>query len=368
MKFDRIEVRGFKSIREIQVDLRPLNILIGANGAGKSNFVDAFRMLSEMMQGRLQLYVAQSGGADALLHYGQKVTTELNIKVELQETSYLCALVPTADDRLVFGEDALEFREEKFLFSEGSIRVVDAGAGHRESGLNGLTVPLKYLLSREELVSGMAHWRVYHFHDTGPAAPIKKKRAINDDMYLRPDGENLAAFFLKLRNTAQPQYEAIRDTIRLVAPFFDDFILRPLAEDPDRIRLEWREPGSDYPFLAHHLSDGTLRFICLATLLLQPDLPATILIDEPELGLHPYAINVIASLMRTASIQSQLIVSTQSVSLVNQFAPEDLLVVERHERETTIRREDPRRLNEWLEDYSLGELWEKNVLGGRPSR
>jgi predicted ATPase len=160
----------------------------------------------------------------------------------------------------------------------------------------------------------------------------------------------------------------IRDTIRMIAPFFDDFILRPLPENENKIRLEWREQGSDYPFLAHHLSDGTLRFMCLATLLLQPRLPATILIDEPELGLHPYAITVLASLMRSAATKTQVIVSTQSVSLVNQFDPEDLLVVERRDQATIIEPLDAQRLSSWLEEYALGELWEKNVLGGRPSR
>ncbi len=136
------------------------------------------------------------------------------------------------------------------------------------------------------------------------------------------------------------------------------------------IRLEWREKGSDFPFQAYHLSDGTLRFICLATLLLQPEMPSTILIDEPELGLHPYAIVVLASLMRSATKRTQLIISTQSVSLVNQFDAEDLLVVNRkehdHRYETLVERVDPDKLATWLEEYALGELWEKNVLGGRP--
>jgi predicted ATPase len=173
-----------------------------------------------------------------------------------------------------------------------------------------------------------------------------------------------------LRRTRKEHYEAIRDTIRLANPFFDDFLLRPHTDNENMIRLEWREKGSDFPFQAYHLSDGTLRFICLTTLLLQPQLPSTILIDEPELGLHPYAIVILASLMRSAAERTQLIVSTQSVSLVNQFDAEDLLVVERRERdnmhETVIRRVDPQRLSSWLDEYSLGELWEKNVLGGRP--
>ncbi|HEY7545787.1 MAG TPA: AAA family ATPase, partial [Blastocatellia bacterium] len=219
----------------------------------------------------------------------------------------------------------------------------------------------------ERILSNIQSWNLYHFHDTSESAGVKKFGAINDNFYLRPDAGNLAAFLYKLQRTAKPQYEAIRDTIRLVAPFFDGFILRPSPDNPDSIRLEWRERGSDYPFLAHHLSDGTLRFMCLATLLLQPDLPGTILIDEPELGLHPYAIAVLASLMRSASARTQIVVATQSVSLVNQFEAEDLLIVEREGHETVIKTVDSQKLKEWIEEYSLGELWEKNVLGGRPS-
>jgi predicted ATPase len=223
---------------------------------------------------------------------------------------------------------------------------------------------------QSDVLDSLKSWKIYHFHDTSVSAPVKKARDINDNIYFRPDASNLAAFLYLLKETRNEYYEAIRDTIRLVTPFFDDFLLKPNRENENMIKLEWREKGSDFPFQAYHLSDGTLRFICLATLLLQPELPSTILIDEPELGLHPYAIVILASLMQSAAERTQLIVSTQSVSLVNQFDAEDLLVVERrehdHKYETVIGRVDSEKLDAWLEEYALGELWEKNVLGGRP--
>jgi predicted ATPase len=191
---------------------------------------------------------------------------------------------------------------------------------------------------------------------------------INDNLYLRNDAGNLAAFLYSLKAASSINYKIIRNTIRMVAPFFNDFILRPLPENENKIRLEWCQSGSDYPFRAHHLSDDTLRFICLATLLLQPKLPSLVLIDEPELGLHPYAINVLASLMRSASKRAQIIVSTQSVTLVNLFQPEDLLIVSLKDHATVMERVDIDKLAEWIECYALGELWEKNVFGGRPSR
>jgi predicted ATPase len=361
MRLERIGIKGFKSIREMELELRPLNVLIGANGAGKSNFIAVFKLLNQMMQGNLQVFVAQAGGADSLLYFGQKVTDEIRIELVFGRNAYSCTLLPTVDDKLIFGEEKCFFQT-----TPGHPYPETLGTGHRESRLPDVS-RAKPSKVPGYVLSSMQSWKLYHFDDTSDSARVKKVGAINDNQYLRSDAGNLAALLYKLQRTATRQYEAIRDTIRLVAPFFDDFILRPSLDNPDSIRLEWREVGSDYPFLAHQLSDGTLRFMCLATLLLQPALPDTILIDEPELGLHPYAITVLASLMRSASARAQLIVSTQSVSLINQFEAEDLLIVEREDHATVIKRIESQKLKEWLDDYSLGELWEKNVIGGRPS-
>ena len=363
MRLNRIEMTGFKSIRDLDLELRSLNVLIGANGAGKSNFASLFELLNQMVEQNFQLFVRQKGGANSFLYFGQKVTGQITVKLSFGRNTYHCIWVPTVDDSLVFAEETCGF------YGDSAPRYKESllGSGHRETRLIEATekreVP-RYVLN------SLKSWKVYHFHDTSDSSPTKRIGDINDNLYLRPNASNLAAFLYRLLKTSSAHYEAIRDTIRLVAPFFDDFILRPMPENGNKIRLEWRERGSDYPFLAHHLSDGTLRFICLATLLLQPDLPSTILIDEPELGLHPYAINVLGSLMRSAAntTRTQLIVSTQSVSLVNQFDPEDLLIVDLREQATVMERVDSQRLSGWLEDYALGELWEKNVLGGRPSR
>jgi predicted ATPase len=220
--------------------------------------------------------------------------------------------------------------------------------------------------------------RSYHFHDTSSEAPVKQTQNIDDNFFLREDASNLAAYLYLylLKQRAQPYYKNIVDTIRMVAPFFDDFILQPAPLNNSKIKLSWREKGSKEPrislqanFDAHALSDGTLRFISLASLLFQPQLPPTILLDEPELGLHPYAIRLLSDLLRYATTKSQVIVCTQSVTLVNQFAPEEIeiIVVERQEGHSTFERLVPQDIALWLEEYDLGELWEKNVVGGRPS-
>ena len=362
MSLEHIEIEGFKSIQALKLDLRPLNILIGSNGSGKSNFISLFKLMNKAVEGNFQRAVRLAGGANALLHYGRKRTREIRVFLMFNQNGYECEWVPTADDNLIFKSEVGYFHDKRYpkpysdSYSVAGLESVLPTLA-KERG----RIP-KYVLSQ------LKSWKVYHFHDTSESAPVKATGDLNDNLYFRSDAANLASFLFRLQKTNPQNYESIRDTIRMVAPFFDDFILRPVPESPTKIKLEWNERGSDYPFLAHHLSDGTLRFICLATLLLQPDLPSTVLIDEPELGLHPYAITVLASLMQSAASRTQVIATTQSISLLNEFSPEDLIVVNRRENRSTFERVDQTSLSEWLKDYSLGDLWDKNVLGGRPTR
>lgn len=205
----------------------------------------------------------------------------------------------------------------------------------------------------------------YHLHDN---SRMQITASVDDNRFLRPDGSNLAAILYYLRERHREPYNSIRDTVQSVAPFFEDFRLEPGTLNPDTIKLEWKHKISDQYFGASSLSDGTLRFIALAALFLQPvsHRPPIILVDEPELGLHPYAIGLLASLIRQASVDSQVIVSTQSSILLDYFQPEEVLVADRVGGGTRLTRLEPEPLAKWLEDYSLGQLWEKNEFGGGP--
>ncbi|AFL76148.1 AAA family ATPase [Thiocystis violascens] len=354
-----LTITGYKSIRELRdFPLRDLNVLIGANGAGKSNFIGLFRLLNEMYEQRLQLYIQTQGGPDAMLHFGRGVTDRLHAEFYFANNGYKFDLLPTSDNRLVFEREVSWFGGVYYK----STSSITLGTGHDESKLK--TAPDGYSPYVRQSVS---NWRVYHFHDTSERARVKQKLPTNDNLRLKPDAANLAAYLRLLRERHVGEYERIVATIRLVAPFFDDFVHR--EGDPETVELEWTQRGNpDTPFKAHMLSDGTLRFICLATLLLQPVrlIPDTLLIDEPELGLHPYAITVLADIFKQVAEQRQLIVSTQSVELVNELVPEDVIVVDQEEGTSIFRRFTAEELSGWLEQYALGELWKRNVLGGRP--
>lgn len=359
---DRLTIKGFKSLAGLhRFPLTPLNILIGENGSGKSNFVSFFDLLGEMQGARLQKWTANQGGADRILTYGVKQTPRLEAMLETGGHCQGFVLEPAVDESFVFAD-------ERYALGPGgeTLDWVGLGSGHTETRLLEASKSGGGANASEKIPSPL-RLRTYHFHDTSQSAGIKRRGAVHDNAYLRTDASNLAAFLHKLTRERPEIYAHIREVVQLAIPFFDDFILTPraLPTEEEQIRLLWRQRNSDYPFWPSQLSDGSLRFICLATALLQPDPPSTIIIDEPELGLHPHAITLLASLLRTASRHMQVIVSTQSVPLVNEFTVADLVVVEREQGTSTLSRRNEADLAEWLEEYSLGELWQKNVLAAR---
>lgn len=360
---DWITVHGFKSIGKIdKIKLTPINLIIGANGSGKSNFISAFSFLNTIRDGGLQNFVKAAGGANRLLHFGSKTTDSMQFRISFggETNQYLIELAPTDDDSLVpFNESCFFWNKNYPEPYETKLRSVNAEAGISGSQNQQIEQYVRAHLDR---------WRLYHFHDVGRFSPIKKSASIDDNRALRPDGSNLAPFLYLLREKHVESYNLIRSSVQGVAPFFDDFVLEPRSLGNDQIRLEWNHKGSDDYFDVSAFSDGTLRFIALATLLLQPEelRPSVIIVDEPELGLHPFAISILANMTKFASTNTQIILSTQSSLLLDHFEPENVLVADRVDGGTVLNRLDADKWDEWLEEYSLGQLWEKAEFGGRP--
>jgi predicted ATPase len=340
-------------------------VLIGPNGAGKTNFISFFRLLSWALvpPGNLQEYVAELGGASAILHDGAAKTREIETLLVIETSNgtseYGFRLFHAAGDTLVFAEEAFKFRRP------GQSRPAPGlGAGHREP---------KLLMEAEEgdptarvILNMLRRIIVHQFHNTSQTSRMRNKWNKEDGRWLKEDAGNLAPFLYRLRNDEPQYYRRIVETIRLILPFFADFELEP---EHDRLLLRWRERASDQVFTASQAADGMLRIIALVALLQQPerDLPSVLILDEPELGLHPYAIEVLSALIKSASKHVQVIAATQSVSLIDRFDPQDIVVTDRNERESLYTRLKAPELSAWLEQYTLSELWEKNVLGGRPS-
>lgn len=357
---DRVEIKNFKSIRGVQLELRALNVVIGPNGAGKSNLIGAFRLLGQIVQKRLQEYVPQQGGAARILHHGPKKSPNLSMRFDFGRNGYSFTLAPSTSDNLFFVREETHFRG----VPDGGPLL---GVGHQEARLPDTAKESPGRVP-SYVMEGVRNWVVYHFHDTSDTSPPKLTQDVDDNRTLRPNAENLAAFLYRLQQQYHDAFRRITEHVQRIAPFFAEFRLAPLAARPDKIKLEWRQKNSDAYFDGASFSDGTLRFICLATLLLQPRhlMPSVTLIDEPELGLHPAALTLLAEMLRGASISSQVLAATQSVTLLDHLTPEEVIVAEQEDGASTFRRLDEASLRDWMEDYGLGELWLKNVLGGRP--
>lgn len=353
-----IKIRGFKSIQNQSIGLDKINVLIGQNGAGKSNFISAFKFLRNIIEGRLKNTSVKTG-AENLLYYGSKHTKNIYLSLDFAPNVYEITLQPSESESLFVSAEHVGYWNPRY--KEPYLESI--ASSEEESNLSKSTRNNKMAAYVFDVLK---EWRVYHFHDTSESAGVKKYASMADSKFLFEDASNLAPFLYVMKNTKELHYERIVKTIQLVIPFFKDFVLEPNPMNQDNIRLEWRDVFSDKTFTANQLSDGSLRFICMATLLLQAELPKIILLDEPELGLHPTAITILAGLLKKASKRSQVIVSTQSVSIVNEFDAEDIIVVEKENAETVFKRLDPGKLESWLDTYSLGDLWDKNVIGGKP--
>ncbi len=360
---DRLSIQGFKSIKELKdFELKDLNVIVGANGAGKSNLISFFKMLQTMIDGSLNRYVRDSGGAGDLVFNGRKVTKDMVFKTRFGSRGFRFTLVPTPADGCAIEDEARYYSGG----ATGWWELGDSDDGKSKMVAEVLNNQSDAQYS-QPVFDAIAAWQIYHFHDTSSTTGMRNYEIVQDNKVLRTDAANIGPFLLKLRDRYEDEYKTILNAIRLVTPFFDDFILESRQSGAkEEVNISWLQKGSDYPMQPYHLSDGSIRFICLAAALLQPNPPSTIIIDEPELGLHPAAIVILGELIQQAAQRTQVIVATQSPALIDQFAIDDIVVVNRKEGASTFERLNEQDFSQWLESYSVGELWTKNVIVGGP--
>ena len=374
IKLKSITLNGFKSFNSDghTIECGDVTVLIGANGSGKSNLVSFFKMVAFMMTKALQQYVGEEGYATSLLNYGPKRTPRLTAKLEFENEqfydAYEFSLAHAAQDTMIITEEIISYHDKRF--SKGKQVILPPGL--KESGLK-LDNPEQRVKPVKMIHDLLCNCRVYQFHDTSTTSKIRNGGYINQGEYLYSDGGNLAAFLFGLRENVNKKlyYDKIVRHVKQVFPQFEDFSLRPTSRNDNYIMLDWHEKShNEYKFGPHQISDGSIRFMALAALLLQPpnDLPAVIILDEPELGLHPSAIVELAGMVKIASQHTQIVLATQSPSLLDEFSTEQITVIERDpiSQSSKFRRYSEEELKVWLTDYTLSEIWDKNILGGKP--
>jgi len=351
-----IEINGYKSIRNLKLDLKPINILIGANGSGKSNFLSFFTLLRNMYARNLQVYVALHGGMDDILFNGRKTTESIAAKLEFDTNAYSFTL-QSGQESFIVTQEGLGY--DKNPYCANTLEIASVGP---ESNLQFSTIPRATYI--RDYIKALKR---YHFHDTGKNSPLTKLSDVQSDKYeLAPQGDNIAAFLYNIRQENLIVYNRIVKTIQSVAPYFGDFILIP--NEAGKVMLQWEDKYGK-PFGVCDLSDGTMRFVALTILFMQPTLPQTIIIDEPELGLHPFAIAKLAGMIHSAAARGcQVIAATQSTDLISHFTPEDIITVDQIKGESIYQRLSSEDLALWIEEYSIDDLWKRNIIrGGQPN-
>lgn len=365
-KLQEVTIKGYKSIsfdRPVTLKLNDVSILLGANGSGKSNIISFFRMLSYMMSKSFGKYVEISGTSNALLHYGAKKTPVMSGEIKFSDSAsidiYNFSLSNAAPDRLIITEERIIWhRKGKEKPYEIALDLVFKESALAESD-DAVAKTIFQMLS---------YCKVYQFHDSSTEGPLRQVCPVETTNYLQSHGNNLPSFLLFLRDNYINSYNRIVDYVRDVVPQFQDFYLET---NNKFISLRWMDnSATDYRFNAYQFSDGSIRFIALATLLLQPPetMPNVIILDEPELGLHPYAITQLAEMIKDASIHAQIIIATQCKDLVDHFEVDNISVIEmdKETQSTIVTSLNSDEYHLWLQQYTLSELWDKNILGGRP--
>lgn len=381
-RIESIRIKGFRSLADVKIEALPgAAALIGANGAGKSNFIRFFEMMSWMLKSRrLNEFVQFQGGADDQLFGGAEVSrhieAEIAIRTDAGRNDYRFVLTYVQPDRFLFTEEAFRFNSRSFP-TEADWQYL--GSGHEEAKIvevaqSGDPVGNVNPITARTIVNLLRNCAVFQFHDTSDDSVFMKKWEADDSNYLRSHGGNLAAVLLRLEREDIRRFERICRLIGRVLPVFDRF---QIEESYGRAYLRWKAKGMDKTFGPYLNSDGSLRFFALTTLLNLPSemLPDVILLDEPELGLHPAAVALVGGMIRALAVEKQIIVATQSPLLVDAFGLDEIVVLEMRDGKTEVRRFEKAKENKdgkgneyqsWLDEFTTGELWQKNILGGQP--
>ena len=380
--FERITIEGYRRLFNVQVYMRdrPLTVMIGANGVGKTSLLEIFSLLAASANAQLANKISELGGLPDIITRDRTNSITISLSMSVPGYAPLDYQLEVALKGFTY-EIALETLTENNPlvlepFKHIDSRGLDVKYFNTEDGVllrpNWDHNPLETSLAQvpkmyqepENLRKRLASCTFYGALNVAPKSPVRLPQSMRPTSLPGANGEDLVSCLYYLRETDPERFEIIEDTLTAAFPDFERLGFPPVAAGT--ITMTWKDKNFSKPIYMHQLSEGTLRFIWLITLLQSPGLTAVTLIDEPEVSLHPELLRLLADMMREASQKTQLIVATHSDRLIRFLNPEEVLVCDAEDGLTTMRWGDSFNLEHWLEEYSLDQVWAMNLMGGRP--
>jgi predicted ATPase len=380
-RFHELSIRGFRRLCDVQLNLRPLSVMIGANGTGKTSILDVLSLLAKSAQGKLNESISDLSGLSSILTYDRADELHLDISMTVphyEPLKYSLELKPQPVGYVINEERLSQQRRgypHPFLHIDShgiDIKYYEVDQKNllrpnweQKPFETSLSQVPKMFQQPEEFRNRLASSTFYHVLNVDPRSPVRLPQPMQPATLPGRNGEELVSCLYNLRETERDRFDTIEDTLRAAFPRFDRLDFPPVAAGT--LALAWRETGTSKPLYMHQLSEGTLRFLWLATLLQSPGLTALTLLDEPEVSLHPELLSLLAEMLREASCRTQLVVATHSDRLIRFLQPKEIVLMDTDEDGmSTLKWADELDLKAWLQDYSLDELWSNGTLGARP--
>jgi predicted ATPase len=381
VRFGEVTIQGFRRLLDVRLALRPLSVMIGANGTGKTSILDVLSLLASSAQGRMTATLSDLSGLANILTYDRANELGLGITMDVpgyDPLEYSLRVRPQGLSHTIREETLTQnrkahttpfrhidsFERDVKYYDPEKKKLLNPAWEHNALETSLAQVP-KMFQEPEDFRRRLASSTFYHVLNVDPRSPVRLPQSMGPAELPGRNGEDLVSCLFYLRETNRAKFEAIEDSLRAAFPRFERLDFPPVAAGT--LGLAWREQGFSKPLYAHQLSEGTLRFLWLTTLLQSPGLTALTLLDEPEVSLHPELLSLLADQLREASNRTQLIVATHSDTLIRFLDPAEVVVLDStDDGMTNLTRADALDLNEWLRDYSLDQLWHNGRMGGRP--